>query len=65
MSVILAVAFGALAAVCGAGWFLTKVSFYSVVMHLVKKGYTAPTDEEMSENAKEVIRRMFGLKLRT
>lgn len=62
MAVIISIVFGIAAVACGVGWFVTKVSLYSLTMHLVKKGYPVPTDEEMNENANETIRRMLGLK---
>lgn len=52
----------AIAVVCGFGWLKTNISLHAVILYLLSKGYTPPTDAELRACCEVVVKRMFGLK---
>lgn len=50
-----------IAAVCGIKWFFSWVGGRAIVLYMLGKGYTPPTDEELKACVMEVLRRTFHL----
>lgn len=52
----------AIAAISGIGWLKTNLGLHAVILYLLSKGYTPPTDTELRACCEVVVKRMFGLK---
>lgn len=52
----------AIAAISGIGWLKTNIGLHAVILYLLSKGYTPPTDTELRACCEVVVKRMFGLK---
>lgn len=59
---MLTVIFAIAAIACGIGWFCCWVSCAAMIMYMIGKGYTLPTDEEQGACIKEVLLRTFRIR---
>lgn len=62
VSVVLAIVFAIAAAICAIGWLCYWISCAAMLMYMIGKGYTLPTDEEQRACIREVAIRTFRLK---
>lgn len=53
------IVFAVVAMVCGVGWLCYWLSTASLIMYIIGKEYTLPTDEEWKACMDEVVRRKF------
>lgn len=51
------IVFAVAAVICGIGWLCYWVSTAALIMYMIGKEYTLPTDEELRACTAEVIRR--------
>ena len=57
-----AIVFAVIAIVCGIGWLCYWLSSASLVMFMIAKGYTLPTEVELKACMKEVIKKKCNFK---
>lgn len=55
LTIVLAI----VAVICGIGWLKYYISTCALVYYLQRKGYTPPSDEEIQECTRWVIKRIF------
>lgn len=49
-------------AICAGGWLFSKISFFTILAFMKKKGYTPPSDQEVKACTKEAVAYMFRRK---
>lgn len=45
--------------VCGMGWLSTRIALNAMIYFIEKKGYPAPTSQEVDECTRYVAKKMF------
>ena len=59
---MIAVVFAIIAVMCGIGWLKNAVGIRALLLYMLEKKYTPPTEEELKACCNVAVRRMFGLK---
>ena len=47
--------------ICAIGWLSQRISVMTLAYYIIKNGYTEPSDDELVECTRWVIRKMFKM----
>lgn len=64
MKTVLIIIFAVAAIICAIGWLCYWVSTAALIMYMIRKNYTLPTDPELKACMAEVVRNKFKINRR-